>query len=125
MRTITLSLIIICATAASAQQPVYLCGGTYTDQPCKGGKEVDIAPTRGAHSMSGTRRESTEAILEGASQRSRDATVKGQKQGADLLRCAQLYRQRLAIDRAGKAAANDGERFKIREEQFALKCRRT
>ena len=52
-----LACILLLAPVANAQKPVYLCGKVYTDQPCKEGREVDINPTRGAHSMSGTRRE--------------------------------------------------------------------
>lgn len=61
MKTLLLSLTLLGCFAANAQQTVHLCDGTYNGKPCKGGKEVDIAPTRGAHSMSGTKRQSTEA----------------------------------------------------------------
>ena len=30
---------------ASAQAQVFRCGNTYTNEPCKGGKEVDVSPT--------------------------------------------------------------------------------
>lgn len=125
MRTYVLTIILATAcVAASAQKPVYLCDGTYTDKPCKGGREVDIAPTRGAHSMSGTKRESHEAVMERVSRDVEKAQAKGLQQGQDAMRCAELRRRREAIDRAGQAAARDDERFRIREEQFALKCRR-
>lgn len=124
MRTIVLSIILASAAVASAQKPVYLCDGTYTDQPCQGGREVDIAPTRGAHSMSGERRESTEAVMENALQRSQAAREKGLRQAQELLRCQDLRRRREAIDRGGRTQALDGERLRVREEQFALNCRR-
>lgn len=120
------AVIALCWSAvASAQQPVYLCNGTYTDQPCKGGKEVDILPSRGAHSMSGTRRESVEAVRERVARDVNSAYQKGIQQGRDNMRCEQLMRRRQALDRSGSATDLDGERLRIREEQFALKCRRS
>lgn len=114
------------AATAGAQPPVYRCAdGTYTDQPCAGGREVDIAPTRGAHSMSGTRRESREAVMEGVQSDIAKSHAKGAKQAQDIMRCEHLRRRREALDRAGQAGAMDGERLRLREEQFALKCKRT
>jgi hypothetical protein len=103
---------------------VYLCDGTYTDKPCKGGREVAVAPTRGAHSMSGTKRESREAVMERVSRDVEKSYQNGMQQAADNIRCDQLRRQREALDRASQSAARDDQRFRIREEQFALKCRR-
>ncbi|KQP22361.1 hypothetical protein [Pseudorhodoferax sp. Leaf267] len=127
MRHIVASIAIAAgalAASAGAQQTVYLCDGTYTDKPCKGGKEVDIAPTRGAHSMSGKRRESTEAVVERIRENNQAAYQKGMKQAQDNMRCDQLRRRREVIDRSKATEALDGERLHIREEQFALKCRR-
>lgn len=120
-----LPAIALCwGAAVNAQQPVYLCNGTYTDQPCKGGREVDIVPSRGAHSMSGTRRESGEALRERAMQEVNTAIQKGHKQGLDVMRCDQLMRRRQVLDKSDGTQDLDGERLRIREEQFALKCRR-
>jgi hypothetical protein len=110
---------------AVAQQPVYQCGGVYTDKPCKGGREVDINPTRGAHSLSGTRRESQEAIMEGLARNAEKAQQEGFRQATEAMRCEDLRRQREAIDVAGLAEKLKDRRFAIREEQFRLKCRRT
>ena len=57
-------LALIFGTIAHAQKPVYLCEGVYPDKPSKNGREVDIAPTRGAHSMSGSKRERSEAVID-------------------------------------------------------------
>lgn len=120
----SLAVMALCWFAvANAQQPVYLCNGTYTDQPCRGGKEVEIVPSRGAHSMSGTRRESREAVMEDIHRRSQAAQAKGLKQANDNLRCQDLRRRRMGIDKSGRSESLDGERLHIREEQFALRCR--
>ncbi|PZQ00350.1 MAG: hypothetical protein DI587_08815 [Variovorax paradoxus] len=120
-----LAVIALCWSAvAGAQQPVYLCNGTYTDQPCKGGKEVDILPSRGAHSMSGTRKESGEAVRERVMRDIDSAYQKGIQQGRNSMRCDQLLRRRQALEKSSSVQDLDGERLRIREEQFALKCRR-
>lgn len=36
--------VFLCAFAAQAQE-VYRCGNTYTQEPCKGGRTVDLSPT--------------------------------------------------------------------------------
>lgn len=51
------------AAAAGHTQTIYRCGSAYSDEPCTGGKTVDIRPTEGAHSLSGQKRRSNEAIL--------------------------------------------------------------
>ena len=125
MRSIVLAIMLAgTCWGASAQKPVYRCDGTYTDKPCKGGREVDITPTRGAHSMSGTRRESREAVMERVSRDVEKSYQKGMQQAAENFRCDQLRRQREAIDRTNQSAALDDQRFRIREEQFALKSQR-
>lgn len=119
-------LLIACvAGAAWAQKPVYQCGGIYTDKPCKDGKEVDIAPTRGAHSMSGTKRMSQEAQMEEMKRGFDKAQEEGARQARQLRRCGELHREREAIDRAGQPEALKDRRFAIRQEQFQLNCRRT
>ena len=57
----TLLAILISAGTGASAQTIYRCGSAYSDEPCKGGEAVDIRPTDGAHSMSGQRRNSTEA----------------------------------------------------------------
>jgi hypothetical protein len=122
-----LALMTACCAAESAfaQQPVYLCNGVYTDKPCKDGREVDINPTRGAHSYSGTRRESTEAVLERINRDMDRAGAEGVKQANEIIRCEELRRQRSAIDASGQADALKELRFSIREEQHRLRCKRT
>lgn len=44
MKILILSLFAF-AFAAGAQAQVFRCGNTYTNEPCKGGKEVDVSPT--------------------------------------------------------------------------------
>ena len=36
--------VFLCASGAQAQE-VYRCGNTYTQEPCKGGRTVDVSPT--------------------------------------------------------------------------------
>ena len=116
---------LLCFNAAHAQQPVYLCGGVYTDQPCKDGREVDINPTRGAHSLSGKRRESSEAVMERLTRDMQKAQDEGWKRGTELMRCEDLRRKREAIDASGRPEQFKDQRFAIRQEQFRLKCKRT
>lgn len=75
--------------------------------------------------MSGTRRESVEAVRERVARDVNSAYQKGIQRGRDNMRCKQLMRRRQALDRSGSATDLDGERLRIREEQFALKCRRS
>ncbi|GGH63291.1 hypothetical protein GCM10010975_28930 [Comamonas phosphati] len=59
----TLLATLICTgSGALAQNTIYRCGNAYSDEPCKGGATVDIRPTDGAHSMSGQRRTSIDAV---------------------------------------------------------------
>jgi hypothetical protein len=113
------------ALPALGQKPVYLCGKVYTDQPCKEGREVDITPTRGADSMSGKSRESSEATMERIGGASQKATERGMQEATRLIRCDELRRRREAIDRAGKDAGMGDQRFSIRKEQFKLSGSRT
>jgi len=125
MKRIALVLALVAGTMAYAQKPVYQCDGVYTDKPCKNGREVDIAPTRGAHSMSGTKRQSTEAVMDQFNLDVQNAQSKGFKQANDMMRCDELRRRREAIDTLGQPDSLKDERFKIREEQFKLNCKRT
>lgn len=106
-----------------AQQPVYLCDGTYTDRPCAHGKEVDILPTEGMHSLSGKKRQSQEAVMRDISRDIRTAQETGMKQAAVIIRCSQLQQERVQLDRTGKAGSLTDRRLAIRQEQFRLRCR--
>lgn len=106
-----------------AQQPVYLCDGTYTDRPCAHGKEVDILPTEGVHSLSGKKRQSQEAVMRDISRDIRTAQETGMKQAAVIIRCSQLQQERMLLDRTDKAGSLTDRRLAIRQEQFRLGCR--
>ena len=106
-----------------AQQPVYLCDGTYTDRPCAHGKEVDILPTEGVHSLSGKKRQSQEAVMRDISRDIRTAQETGMKQAAVIIRCSQLQQERIQLDRTDKAGSMTDRRLAIRQEQFRLGCR--
>lgn len=41
---IVLAVVALLPSLAHAQQAVYRCGSTYSDEPCKGGKVVDTSP---------------------------------------------------------------------------------
>jgi len=106
-----------------AQQPVYLCDGTYTDRPCAHGKEVDILPSEGMHSPSGKKRQSQEAVMRDISRDIRTAQETGMKQAAVIIRCSQLQQERAQLDRTDKAGSLTDRRLTIRQEQFRLGCR--
>jgi len=106
-----------------AQQPVYLCDGTYTDRPCAHGKEVDILPSEGMHSPSGKKRQSQEAVMRDISRDIRTAQETGMKQAAVIIRCSQLQQERAQLDRTDKAGSLTDRRLAIRQEQFSLGCR--
>ena len=106
-----------------AQQPVYLCDGTYTDRPCAHGKEVDILPTEGVHSLSGKKRQSQEAVMRDISRDIRTAQETGMKQAAVIIRCSQLQQERAQLDRTDKAGSLTDRRLTIRQEQYRLGCR--
>ena len=76
--------------------------------------------------MSGVRRESQEAVMERLSRDVQENINKGTQQASQIFRCDELKRQRQAID-ASQAVdeALKAQRFQIRQEQFALKCKAT
>ena len=37
-------LAALCIASEGGQAQVYRCGNTYTQEPCKGGREVDVTP---------------------------------------------------------------------------------
>lgn len=114
---------VLAVSSVWAQQPVYLCDGTYTDRPCAHGKEVDILPTEGAHSLSGKKRQSQEAVMRDISRDIRTAQETGMKQAAVIIRCSQLQRERVQLDQTEKAGSLTDRRLAIRQEQFRLGCR--
>jgi hypothetical protein len=124
-RLLVLSTALLICVPTSAQKPVYLCNGVYTDNPCKDGKEVDIAPTRGVHSMSGQKRQSTEAAVADVQDQMNRAFERGNEEAKVLLRWDELRRRRERIDASGQTAIDKDERFAIRQEQFKLACKRT
>ena len=111
---------VLAVSGVWAQQPVYLCDGTYTDRPCAHGKEVDILPTEGAHSLSGKKRQSQEAVMRDISRDIRTAQETGMKQAAVIIRCSQLQQERVQLDRTDKAGSLTDRRQAIRQEQFRL-----
>ncbi len=114
---------VLVVSGVWAQQPVYLCNGTYTDRPCANGKEVDILPTEGVHSLSGKKRQSQEAVMRDISRDIRTAQETGMKQAAVIIRCSQLQRERVQLDQTEKAGSLTDRRLAIRQEQFRLGCR--
>lgn len=122
MKAIALLLFSI-TSLANAQQTVYLCDGTYTDRPCKNGREVDIRPTEGAHSISGKRMQSLDSQMREMNQAMAENLAKGTDQYKVITQCDQLRRERELIDRSGAAAVDSARRFSIRQEQFRLNCK--
>ncbi len=104
--TIAIFLISACAhmAPASAQiaQGTWRCGNTYTDQPCKGGKEVSIDDAR------------SEADRQAA-----DSATRRNERRAD-----ELERSRVKLDRevarADRRAAADARRAALAERKLAL-----
>lgn len=107
-----------------AQQPVYRCNGTYTDQPCAGGHEVDIRPTEGAHSLSGRKKQSLEAQLRDATRSADQGFNKGVQQAHTAMKCQQLQKERMRLDQTSTGTELAGRRLEVRQQQFKLGCRR-
>lgn len=122
MKAISLLLFVI-AAQANAQQTVYLCNGTYTDKPCKDGREIDIRPTEGAHSISGKRMQSLDSQMRDMNQAMSENLAKGTAQYKVITQCEQLRRERELIDRSGAATVDSERRFAIRQEQFRPNCK--
>lgn len=53
---------LMCISSTTGAETIYKCGNAYSDEPCKGATVVDVLPTEGAHSLSGKKRMSNEAI---------------------------------------------------------------
>ncbi|MEJ8824601.1 hypothetical protein WKW80_21620 [Variovorax humicola] len=104
-RSIAIVSIALCVhqacDAAASSRGVWRCGSTYTDQPCKGGKPVDVADPRG------------EADRHAAD----NATRHAETQGAQMER-ARLKRETEAGDRDRKAAA-EARRMALAERRAA------
>jgi hypothetical protein len=124
VRSLAIAALLCLGTHAAAQQPVYRCNGTYTDQPCAGGREVDIRPTEGAHSMSGRKKQSLEAQLRDANRAADQAFNQGVKQANTAMHCQQLQKERMRLDRTSAGTELEGRRLEIRQQQFKLGCRR-
>lgn len=107
-------------------QVIYKCGQVYTDKPCKGGQELDIYPTDGMHSLSGTKRQSHEAVMREIS-RSFDAGFqRSVEEVRRINQCEALMRERQRIDAMSSLSAQAQERrFEIRKSQHALQCKDT
>ena len=123
MLVLVATCLTVLAGTAWSQQPVYLCNGTYTDRPCANGKEVDIAPTEGMHSLSGQKRQSQEAVMRDVTRQMQAAQERGMQQGATIIRCNQLQQERMQLDRTDKAGSLTDRRLAIRQEQFKLGCK--
>lgn len=108
---------------AHAQRTVYLCDGTYTDQPCASGREVDVTPNQGANSLSGQRRESPEVQMDNLHRAAADGQRKGVELYRTITRCIELRDRRAYLDGTGQAETLKAERFAIRQEQFRLNCK--
>lgn len=124
MTRILFAVTIVVATqlsgAAWANATVYKCNGVYTDQPCKDGREVDIAPTEGLDKLSSRPRKSHDAHMREISRTINKSVGEGHTQAGVILQCQSLLRERRAID--GNGDSKD-RRFAIRQQQHALKCR--
>jgi hypothetical protein len=121
----TVSTMLTIALSAQAQKPVYQCHGIYTDKPCAGGREVDIRPTEGAHSMSGNRKQSQEAAIRDLTRNMDNARHEGVRQGMAIARCNQLRQERIRIDSGQPTGDLEGRRLAVRQEQFKLGCNKT
>ncbi len=123
LRIFLATLLLGAVLPATAQRTVYQCGGVYTDQPCANGREVNIAPTHGANSLSGKRQESPQVQMENLHQAMQDGQRKGAEQYQQIVRCNELKRRRESIDSADDPMPLKQERFAIRQEQFKLSCK--
>ena len=98
MKRIVLAVLLGCAAVhAGATSPIYRCGSEYTQDPCPGGKLVDVADPRSA------------------AQRAEAARVTA----AERRRVAELARARKAAEKASavKAAGSGGEPGKAKEKR--------
>ncbi len=86
---------------------------------------MDILPTEGAHSMSGTRKQSQEAAIRDITRNMDKARDKGMQQGLTLTRCNQLRQERIRMDSGQLSGDLEGRRLAVRQEQFKLGCSRT
>lgn len=121
-----ISLVLVFTAASIHAQPVYKCGGTYTDQPCKGGQEIDILPTDGMHSLSGSKRQSNESILRHSAISTDQAIQRGMLESQRITECGNLLRERQLLDaKPDPTQAMQERRFQIRKSQFELKCKPT
>lgn len=121
----TICLLAMMAVSSHAQT-VYKCGGTYTDQPCKGGQELDIRPTDGMHSLSGTKRQNYDSVMRQSHTTIDQSIERGVREANRINQCHNLMLERQSIDaRATKTEAMKERRFQIRKSQFELNCKPT
>ena len=120
LTTATIAIAIQLAGAAWANATVYKCNGVYTDQPCKDGREVDIAPTEGLDKLSSRPRKSHDAQMREISRTINKSVGEGHTKAGVILQCQSLLRERRAIDGSG---GSKDRRFAIRQQQHALNCR--
>ncbi|RZL67267.1 MAG: hypothetical protein EOP77_05360 [Variovorax sp.] len=105
MTTIAIFLIASCAhlapAAAQNASGAWRCGNTYTDQPCKNGKPVDVDDRRSD-----------------ADRRAADAATRGAEKRADELERSRVKLDRDVAERDRKAAA-DARRTDLAERKLA------
>lgn len=104
-KTIAIFLIAGCAhlapAAAQNASGTWRCGSTYTDQPCKGGKAVEVNDARSE-----------------ADRRAADAATRRAEKRADELERSRVKLDRDVAERDRKAAA-DARRAALAERKFA------
>lgn len=105
-------------------QVVYKCDGGYTDKPCKDGAEVPIQATEGAHSLSGQKKQSSEAYIRDVNRSSNKALERALENQKYNNQCERLKQERIAIDAKTNQSENQKtRRFEIRKIQYELKCK--
>ncbi|WP_213955100.1 hypothetical protein [Variovorax sp. dw_954] len=87
--------------AATSPHGVWRCGSTYTDQPCKEGKSLNVDDSRSE-----------------ADRRAADNATRRNQVEADQMERTRLRRDKDAIDRDRKAAA-EARRFALAERRAA------
>ena len=85
---LTVTCFCALAGAASNAQGTWRCGNTYTDQPCKGGREVKVDDSRSE-----------------SDRRAADAATRRNEQRADELEHSRIGREKAAAESDRRAAA--------------------
>jgi hypothetical protein len=98
-----LTVTCFCAVAGAASNGgTWRCGNTYTDQPCKGGREVKVDDSRSE-----------------SDRRAADAATRRNELRADELAQSRLGREKAAAESDRRAAA-DAHRNAIAERKLAF-----